>query len=1594
MPRVAEKRWLIMVVMLGLVASLLGAGDQQAAATHGTDPDVDFEATYSACAGAAADPAGFEDTAGSFAEDAINCLAHYGVTQGRTPTTYAPNDSVLRWQMALFLARAAAPAGIVLENPATDQGFTDIGGVSDSARNAINGLAAAGIMPGVTATAFFPNRAVTRASMAMLLDGFLRAARPGTGAFGSNAAKYSEVVSDNNAVFNDISGVSILEFNAIGRIYELGITRGVGDHQFGPGGLVTRAQMAAFITRALAHTIARPAGVSVQASQETVKGAGSSVDLLISVRDAAFEPLADTTVDVFSSTDVPAAFDDDGSCASEKVTGVAGATVCRLDRNDEITDITGDITDLTLDGISAATTVWAWTGDVGDSYDSETDSSSATVGFIKAATKVLLSDDLEPNQSQLRLGETVKFTFQVADEDDSPAAEPGYQIPITISESTVAGAITGSSRTYLTDAQGRVELSFTQAGTNAAGETAKVSLQIGGSAATKPGVSGSLPVVDMTTNKAETVGDDAGKYVARWSEGDSVPTTLTISPGNSFTLASDTGRGASNMVTATLTDQYGAGVRGARISFRSDDQNGAGGAGDGLKVTVAQEPPNVQRSVAGGEIVLEVSPAYVAVGESNVEFTVTARRTTGETLFYPQDISYRIQFPHGVTFSATGSSVSCSDNRPAPGDPPQDASCERIRTGVVTIPGNQLSGSIGAEGVRGVADTVAVCPRSSPPPGCRPRNDLRDVHHPFTLNVPAAAEGLGIGFFKVGNLQPVSSPQFDVSSARAEIVASAAGETVKYTIVSIGGVTQVVPCDQFPRLIGSDLPGGVAPVRCLTGEPRNNNQRTTNRSGKAVFAYSRDDDAGGLETIWASYAATDGQLLTDRVYQPWSVETEGNVRGRILAADADNDRAVILPGSGIPELVRYDRNDQLSSIDGLDVYANFDTHMSRVEGDRLPGYLAVGIYASSASGISRISLYGQSTYQPTRDIAGSMHNNAAVAASGNGVVAIGAPDKNEVYVYSGPGDQTPQILTQNERTPYELASWETVAHRAVVEEITATTGIVLSVSWANKVRKSNPIPLPPAGDAVTYTITARQASGTAESAARTVNYTIVLPTGVTSVDQMGSCLDSLVTCTETDDVDNTLTGSVSIAANEVSGSTEHAELPLSGAAPTSDLDHVVRITGTSTSPSTVTVHPTTIENVVWFHRIIRPNLVSSFGTDVAISDDGSTIVVGDPQRSHTLLPSSEHGAAYVYTRGAGGQYRLAATLNNDYYYDSSNPNYPRNEVIQASLNFGAGVDISGDGRTIAVASPGGGYIPPVRLRSATDPRFPLFPGTDLNNPPRPCTTVNINCEIGHIQVYSKPAGGWQDDNGSASSGSFSLVPRQYAGFSTYVEPPPLELGKYRSVSVSYSGSVVSAGGPWTSTVVPDGMGDTVEYEEAGGVFVWERPADGWSATLPNSYDGLLALNLADGEDFGWVGAGARLSADGNVVVFSGNHQETGDPKAELYAFPKPAGGWANSTTYQTLTLSDLPDGEVFGQWVDVDWDGSEIITNRHTQPLGDYRGAVQVFARSSNGTWEPGGGYLGDAGGGFGRYAAIGGDNSIVAADQFGGKVTWISRAR
>ena len=175
----------------------------------------------------------FTDDDNSAHEGDIEAIAAIGITKGCNPPTndlFCPKASVTRGQMAAFLVRAR-------NLPATSEApFGDASGVFE---DDINRLAAAGITKGCnppTNDLFCPEASVTRGQMAAFL------------------VRAFDLPPTSEAPFGDVEGVFEDDIN---RLAAAGITQGCNppaNTAYCPGSVVTREQMATFLTRALGLT--------------------------------------------------------------------------------------------------------------------------------------------------------------------------------------------------------------------------------------------------------------------------------------------------------------------------------------------------------------------------------------------------------------------------------------------------------------------------------------------------------------------------------------------------------------------------------------------------------------------------------------------------------------------------------------------------------------------------------------------------------------------------------------------------------------------------------------------------------------------------------------------------------------------------------------------------------------------------------------------------------------------------------------------------------------------------------------------------------------------------------------------------------------------------------------------------------------------------------------------------------------------------------------------------------------------------------------------------------------------------------------------
>ena len=254
-----------------MVASLLAVGASPAAAID-EDSKPDHPATATACLGGALGDGGFTDISdvGDDAQAAINCLAYYGITTGTTADTFGPNSNVTRSQMALFLSRAAGVMGVDLSEGDMGADFGDIADVGDERQSAIAALARNGILSGRSDMAFEPHSDITRAEMAVALVNLADKVSDNVKQNDDRAVRVRRRLRSQRQLRRRLRDVSQPVNNAISAAYELGITTGTGDGTtFNPSGTVPRRNMAQFITRTMAHSNARPAGLTAQVAAAT-----------------------------------------------------------------------------------------------------------------------------------------------------------------------------------------------------------------------------------------------------------------------------------------------------------------------------------------------------------------------------------------------------------------------------------------------------------------------------------------------------------------------------------------------------------------------------------------------------------------------------------------------------------------------------------------------------------------------------------------------------------------------------------------------------------------------------------------------------------------------------------------------------------------------------------------------------------------------------------------------------------------------------------------------------------------------------------------------------------------------------------------------------------------------------------------------------------------------------------------------------------------------------------------------------------------------------------------------------------------------------
>jgi hypothetical protein len=585
----------------------------------------------SACPGSSAPAAGFTDTTSTD----VDCIKMFGITQGTTATTYGPDESIPRWQMALFIHRMFTPTSMAAAGLTAVPAFTDIGDLSADIQAAINALASHSITLGKTATTFAPNDNVTRAEMALFLYRFAQI----VGAY-DDATPSGLTMNIASGQFNytDIAGQSFEAMESIIGLYNAGVIAEAGctaavaavsgcATSYRPSDNMTRAEMASMIKELLDHTNARPAGATIQPT--SASGLAGTIASSISYRNADFTPKVSGLVDEFyqvrnDSTAATAAASVpfnalSGLCnSSTGGVGTGGGTLCVMTAGDKATNAKGNVAGASQ-VLTASTTGrwWVWTGENGSQYIDGTTSTVFNYDNAVPATAAALSyaATAKPTWSS-----PTAFKCDASGEalvtnaaNDGICTRPGAgrTITVALASGTAASVVDGytvrfqhkkvdylgnitNSTTYV--AGGSTNPTYTI--TCGADNSATVNGAIGGSSSyweshevtvdfhTAAAGTGrpALDLADPTISYPDTVGkanntmnltcDDATRaYVA--SGGTATVSTLAIDDNTRTVSAA----GQLASITATAYDQYGDGVAGKTVRFDSDTTGATGAAG-------------------------------------------------------------------------------------------------------------------------------------------------------------------------------------------------------------------------------------------------------------------------------------------------------------------------------------------------------------------------------------------------------------------------------------------------------------------------------------------------------------------------------------------------------------------------------------------------------------------------------------------------------------------------------------------------------------------------------------------------------------------------------------------------------------------------------------------------------------------------------------------------------------------------------------------------------------------------------------------------------------------------------------------------------
>ncbi|MBP1995379.1 S-layer homology domain-containing protein [Paenibacillus eucommiae] len=187
---------------------------------------------------------GFVDLEGHWAKADIELLASKGIIEGMDEKHFVPEAHVTRAQFAAMISRTLN-LNLNLNSTANTKPnpFIDVGPASWY-RDVVNSVYSAGIVEGMTATSFAPDKEITREEMAVMI---VRAK------LNLEDSTLEKSVPTEGLKFDDMNTISDWALKHVQLAFSSGIINGRTDQLFVPRGNATRAEAAVMIRRLLSN---------------------------------------------------------------------------------------------------------------------------------------------------------------------------------------------------------------------------------------------------------------------------------------------------------------------------------------------------------------------------------------------------------------------------------------------------------------------------------------------------------------------------------------------------------------------------------------------------------------------------------------------------------------------------------------------------------------------------------------------------------------------------------------------------------------------------------------------------------------------------------------------------------------------------------------------------------------------------------------------------------------------------------------------------------------------------------------------------------------------------------------------------------------------------------------------------------------------------------------------------------------------------------------------------------------------------------------------------------------------------------------------